>query len=429
MNTTPPPGPAPADAGQDPGGPGPRDPGPANRDQLRDLANLRRTRHDRKIAGVAGGLARHFDIDPIIPRVVLAVLIFFGGGIILYAALWLVVPQEETEDVVVRLDDRSRTVAVVIAFGLAGLAVLGDSLGGWGFPWPLAVAGALLLAFMLVRGNGPRVHPLLRPGGTPPPYPTYDPAYDPTYDPTTGPVAAPGAPSLAKTPASGPTPPPPGSWVPPTSTHVLPPARPRRRGPVLFWYALALIAAGLGVLGMADLAGAAVADSAYPALALGVSAAMLLLGAFWGRAGGIILLGLVSAVATAGALVADEVDAGRVDQTPTTAAAVSDRYDLTVGEIRLDLSEVSDPENLDGRTIEVEVDFAGRIEVVVPDGVDVVVDSRLDEGDHRVLGDDLDDSAHTTTSLAGGVLDAPELRLDVEMTFGEIDIHREGVRR
>ncbi|WP_167736419.1 PspC domain-containing protein [Nocardioides sp. 1609] len=420
MNTTPPPGPAPADAGQDPGGPAPHEARPVNRDQLRDLANLRRTRHDRKIAGVAGGLARHFDIDPIIPRVVLAVLIFFGGGIILYAALWLVVPQEETGDVVVRLDDRSRTVAVVIAFALAGLAVLGESLGGWGFPWPLAVAGALVLAFMLVRGNGPRVHPMLRVDGVAPSYPAPPVSTGPT----------------APTASSGPvSPAPPGSWIPPVSSYVVPPARPRRPGPVLFWYALALIAAGLGVLGMVDLAGARVADSAYPALALGVSAAMLLLGAFWGRAGGIILLGLVSALATAGGLVVDEVDAGRVDATPTTAAAVADRYDLTVGEIKLDLTQVSDPANLDGRRIDVEVDFAGRIEIIVPDGIDVVVDSRLDEGEHRVFGDELDDSARTTSTSTStststdGALDAPELRLDVEMTFGDIDIHREGVRR
>ena len=34
------------------------------RDEIRDLGRLRRSRHDRKIAGVAGGLARHLDIDP-----------------------------------------------------------------------------------------------------------------------------------------------------------------------------------------------------------------------------------------------------------------------------------------------------------------------------------------------------------------------------
>ena len=41
-----------------------------------------------KVAGVAGGLARHLDIDPVILRVAFVVLTFFGGvGLLLYVAL------------------------------------------------------------------------------------------------------------------------------------------------------------------------------------------------------------------------------------------------------------------------------------------------------------------------------------------------------
>ncbi len=79
------------------------------RDEIRDLGRLRRSRHDRKIAGVAGGLARHLDVDPIILRVALVVLIFFGGaGLLIYGAGWLLVPEEGTNDGELRLDDRSR---------------------------------------------------------------------------------------------------------------------------------------------------------------------------------------------------------------------------------------------------------------------------------------------------------------------------------
>ena len=68
------------------------------RDEIRDLGRLRRSRDDRKIAGVAGGLARHLDVDPIILRVALVVLVFFGGaGLLIYGAGWLLVPEEETE--------------------------------------------------------------------------------------------------------------------------------------------------------------------------------------------------------------------------------------------------------------------------------------------------------------------------------------------
>ncbi len=56
---------------------------------------LYRSKTDRKIAGVCGGLAQYFDIDPTIIRVIAVVSIFFtGAGIIAYIVLALVVPIE-----------------------------------------------------------------------------------------------------------------------------------------------------------------------------------------------------------------------------------------------------------------------------------------------------------------------------------------------
>ncbi len=46
---------------------GPHQPPPSagwNTEHLKDYRALRRSREDRKVAGVAGGLARHLDIDP-----------------------------------------------------------------------------------------------------------------------------------------------------------------------------------------------------------------------------------------------------------------------------------------------------------------------------------------------------------------------------
>ncbi len=55
--------------------------------------NLYRSRTNRKIAGVCGGLGDYFDIDPVILRVLFFVSIFLGGlGIIIYLVLWLLVP-------------------------------------------------------------------------------------------------------------------------------------------------------------------------------------------------------------------------------------------------------------------------------------------------------------------------------------------------
>ena len=57
---------------------------------------LMRSRTDTVIAGVAGGLARYFAIDPVFVRLILIALCFSGVGILLYPILWLVMPLEPT---------------------------------------------------------------------------------------------------------------------------------------------------------------------------------------------------------------------------------------------------------------------------------------------------------------------------------------------
>ncbi len=192
---------------------------------------------------------------------------------------------------------------------------------------------------------------------------------------------------------------------------------------MLFWYALTLIVIGLGVLGMVDLAGADVAGSAYPAVALATSGVMLLLGAFWGRAGGLILLGLISALATAGATAAGEVDGGHLVATPPNAASVQSDYRLDAGEIELDLTQVSDLEALDGTTIEMNVDL-GRIAVTIPRGLDVTIDSQVSIGERLILG--IQPDGDSGTDQVEGGTDVPHLDLDVTVGLGQIEIIREG---
>ncbi len=58
---------------------------------------LYRSRTDRKIWGVCGGLAKYFDIDPIIVRVTTIASVFFTGfGIIAYIVMAIVVPLEDS---------------------------------------------------------------------------------------------------------------------------------------------------------------------------------------------------------------------------------------------------------------------------------------------------------------------------------------------
>ena len=56
---------------------------------------LYRSRTDRMLLGVAGGLARYLDIDASLVRIVWALLVFAGGaGILLYIVAAIVIPEE-----------------------------------------------------------------------------------------------------------------------------------------------------------------------------------------------------------------------------------------------------------------------------------------------------------------------------------------------
>src|SRR6478609_3112326 len=100
-------------------------PGNAFWQRFRDLGSLRRSSDHRAVAGVAEGLSQHFDVDPIIVRVLFVALTFFGGaGIILYVALWLTVPKGDAVDSVVSGRVRRDPQAMVTA-GLAIGGILG----------------------------------------------------------------------------------------------------------------------------------------------------------------------------------------------------------------------------------------------------------------------------------------------------------------
>lgn len=55
---------------------------------------LYRSRTDKMIGGVAGGLAEYFDVDPVFIRIAFVLLLFLSGiGFIAYILLWILVPK------------------------------------------------------------------------------------------------------------------------------------------------------------------------------------------------------------------------------------------------------------------------------------------------------------------------------------------------
>lgn len=55
---------------------------------------LIRSRQDRIIAGVAGGIAHYLAIDPVLVRLGFVALLFSGFGLLLYPVLWIIMPEE-----------------------------------------------------------------------------------------------------------------------------------------------------------------------------------------------------------------------------------------------------------------------------------------------------------------------------------------------
>jgi phage shock protein PspC (stress-responsive transcriptional regulator) len=405
-------------------------PAPQQSPPHQDLDRLRRSTSNRYIAGVAGGLGRHFNLDPTIIRVLLVVLTFFGGaGLLIYAVCWLFVPEDDAEHGVIHVGSEPRKILLLAAAGIAFLLAVGDAFGGFDAGWPI-VSVAVLLALVLIvrdRRGGTPVTPGAPSPGAPTTFAATGPqpgtsSGAPAYQPATG-----AAPDTETTQVLGGAAQPP-AWQPPVARPPLVPPHPKRTGIVWFWPTLALIGIGLGSLGLYD-NDHYVADGAYAALALAITGVMLLVGSLAGRPGGLILIGFVSSIALAANVAVGGsfgTDATRVHEEPASAALVHRTYSATVGEIVLDLTRVSDPESLAGRQIDLHL-RTGHIKVIVPRSLNVDVDADMGfAGGVTVPGDDSGGINHEVHKFLSGVpaTDTAPLELDLDAKFGQITVEQ-----
>jgi phage shock protein PspC (stress-responsive transcriptional regulator) len=139
---------------------------------------LRRSNNDRIISGVSGGLGQYFGVDPVIFRVLFAVLAFFGGvGLLAYAVAWLLIPEPDVHTSVLDRSLQQLRIRKVPPW----LVVLGGAFLlwlGW-FSWwaPSTLPAVLLFAvIVLVLMNRlakrapamPNTPPWAGPAATPP---------------------------------------------------------------------------------------------------------------------------------------------------------------------------------------------------------------------------------------------------------------------
>jgi phage shock protein PspC (stress-responsive transcriptional regulator) len=405
------------------------------------VRRLTRRADRRMIAGVAGGIADYLGIEAWVVRLGFIVLVPFGGfGLLAYLIAWLLVPvagsDQSLASAVLRRPPSGLRSYIGAGLILLAVAILASAFSEPSVIWAIALIAFGIFLFRQDDLDPPDRRPPTGGGGPGPaagaaPLPAVPPA--PTTTATTEPLAPPpvsdrGTNTLPPdVPVWSPPPPPDqaAAWGPP------PPRRPRRRaflGPLTF--AVALIATGLALaldnLGVVDLSLGQVL-----AVFLTVLGAGMLVGTWWGRAWGLIPVGLlavpvVALTALAGSVPVKGGVAERLFQ-PTTPAEVRSGYRLAGGELVLDLSKVRFGPG--APPIQASV-AGGRLLVVVPDEVAANVRGRVGVGSLDLLGH-VDTGAQVDSSVtepptrppARGTT-APTVRLDLQAGYGVIEVRR-----
>ena len=125
------------------------------------IKELHRSREDRILAGVAGGLGRYFDLSPTFFRIAFVILTLVGGaGILIYVAASLVIPDEGRTDSIAsealrRHRDRPWLLAGValVAIAVVSLVAQADFWPNSGFAWTLLLLGGAAIVIAQRRGN------------------------------------------------------------------------------------------------------------------------------------------------------------------------------------------------------------------------------------------------------------------------------------
>ncbi|HLI57566.1 MAG TPA: hypothetical protein VKY26_11120, partial [Actinomycetota bacterium] len=222
------------------------------------------------------------------------------------------------------------------------------------------------------------------------------------------------------------TPFPPTAWA-----QTAPVARvkaPKERSPLgRITFAAALVV--LGVTALIDRLGIAhVSGRLYPALALIVLGAGLLIGAFWGRAKLLILVGVVVvpiALITNLAVYINHNGSGAELFHPATTAALRGEYRLGAGQMRLDLTRMAWPSS---GSVTTHVDMgAGNVEIAVPAGVTVDFHGHVGAGViqfHLIYGPARSGLQISDHAISSGTSGGATLNLWVHVLAGRIAVDR-----
>ena len=337
---------------------------------LATYRRLERRTSNRVIGGVAGGLADYLNVDPILIRVGFAgLMLFSGAGIPLYLLGWLFIPLAGHPDSVAMGWLRSLTgrPGTIIVLGILALLVFVsfpvmrrlDDFGGFYIPGEIWLAlGIAFVGLLLLLPRGQGGAGVARPPAA---------AAPPAPDGITGTTAAP------------------TYWAPTPAPAI--PAEPPRPASPLGWYALAATFIAVGVVALIDnLSNVAVELADYFGVALLAIGLGLVVGAWRGRARGLILIGIaLLPFALAASFIKVPLDGGFGSHylQPRSAAELQPEYRLVGGTLWLDLSQ------LEGQTGPIDLRASvgvGEIEVILPRDAVVDASSSVEGGTLNLFG-------------------------------------------
>jgi phage shock protein PspC (stress-responsive transcriptional regulator)/predicted membrane protein len=374
-------------------------------------APLRRSRSDRVLAGVAAGIAQRVDLPPWLIRVLFIVLTIGGGfGIALYLAGWLLIPEEGSDEPIIRGVGSGAASWVGIALIAIAVLVLVDSIGfvrgDLMFAAVLIVAGVLLYRGEFGGSSGK--------------------SSSSSSDTETGPAHAGPTSSMTMDETGGTEAPPPPPLAPTPAAPPPPAPRPKHPPSPLGRLTVAIGLLAIGIMWLADYAVASFDPSPrhYLAVTVGIIGLGLLVSAFIGRARGLIVLGIFLVPLLLIAPVADfdySSGVGERYHRPTTFDELEEQYELGMGQLVVDFRAL----DFDGRTASVDVRLGfGELDIYVPDDVRVEIDGRIGAGELRADGVTRDGVSRTLETVLPG--DNGVLILDVDMNIGSTEITRDG---
>ncbi len=330
------------------------------------FAALRRSRSDRMVAGVAGGLAASLGVPTVLVRAGFLIAALAGIGLPVYVLAWVLVPDESGRRVVGQ-GTTTDLIALAAVFVAGAMVVDQLTVGSlFDLAWRLMPWAVLLVGIALVLRSREPARPPMPP--MPPTSSGFPAAAPPPARPA--PPVSPGspAPPMAPAPPHSPLHGPPAPPTPPPAPTPPPPPRPPALVGPLTWCVVLVVC---GVLGLLSVGGdASASPGVIAAIALMLFGAGLLVSAFFGRARGLVVPAAVLAVALAGL--------GVLDLRAETVGTPFQREFASENELPSRLRTGVGASSLDLHGLELTADrhlridhFVGTLTIGLPTSVDV----------------------------------------------------------